>query len=86
MELIIEDYIIGCAILAWISVGIFVAYKTRNASCRVKILLCIVFTKGMFLFYFFNLIYTIIKQFIEGLKEGRAKKSEQDETNQNEKL
>ena len=35
---------------------------------------------------FFNLIYTIIKQFIEGLKEERAKKSEQDETNQNEKL
>lgn len=87
MENTIEDYIIEFIVLVvWITVGIFVAYKTRNASCGIKILLCIVFIKGMFLFYIFDFIYTVIKQFIVGVKEGRAEKSEQDETNQNEKL
>lgn len=73
METTIEDYIIEFIVLVvWITVGIFVAYKTRNASCGIKILLCIVFIKGMFLFYIFDLIYTIIKQFILGVKDGRT--------------
>lgn len=87
METTIEDYIITFIVLVvWITVGIFVAYKTRNASCGIKILLCIVFLKGMVLFYIFDLIYMTIKQFIAGIKEGRTETSDQDETDQNEKM
>ena len=63
-------------LLIWLIVGIVVAYKTRKSDCGLKIICAILLTKGFVVFWIFYGVYILIKNFIEGMNEGKADKGE----------
>ena len=74
-----EVNIIGIiAFVAWIGVGIWLSYRNRNESYGIKILLLIVCTKGFLLFWIPYFPYLLIKNFVQGMKEGNTKHQQKD--------
>lgn len=73
---IVREILTILGVLAWIGFGSWLAYKNRNAGCGIKILLAMVFTKGLILFWIAYGGYILVKNFREGMKEGQAEKNE----------
>ena len=71
-----EDIIVSligiCFFLAWIGFGIWLSYCKRDASCGIKFLILILCTKGFLMFWVFYFPYTLIKNFKQGMKEGKT--------------
>ena len=70
--------------LAWIGLGIWLSYRTRESGCLTKLVVAFFCTKGFVLFWIFYGAHILVMMginFIQGMKEGNTEQQEKDEGN-----
>ena len=72
-ENVVEGIIL---LLLWTGIGIWIGYITRKSSCGIKILVFLLCTKGVILFWIPYGIYVLIKNFKEGMEEGNIEQQQ----------
>ena len=68
--------------LAWIGLGIYLSYRTRESGCGTKFAVAFFCTKGFVLFWTFYGGYILVimaKNFIAGMKEGNVECQQKDQ-------